>query len=51
METLGRVTGLVLAACGSAQLGSPKQLLRFRDATLLDHAFDTARACAFDQLV
>ena len=46
-----RVTGLVLAAGGSERLGQPKQLLPYGDATLLDHALDTARACAFDQLL
>jgi molybdenum cofactor cytidylyltransferase len=46
-----KVTGLVLAAGGSLRLGSPKQLLPYDGATLLDHALDTARACAFDQIV
>lgn len=46
-----RVTGLVLAAGGSQRLGRPKQLLPYGDATLLDHALDTARACAFDQVL
>jgi molybdenum cofactor cytidylyltransferase len=45
------VTGLVLAAGGSKRLGAPKQLLPYRDATLLDHVLDTARACDFDQLL
>lgn len=45
------VTGLVLAAGGSSRLGQPKQLLPYGDRTLLDHALETARACAFDQLV
>jgi molybdenum cofactor cytidylyltransferase len=46
-----RVCGLVLAAGGSRRLGQPKQLLPFGGRTLLDHALDTARACAFDQLL
>lgn len=46
-----RVTGLVLAAGGSRRLGQPKQLLAYGAATLLDHVLDTARACAFDQLI
>jgi molybdenum cofactor cytidylyltransferase len=45
------VSGLVLAAGGSSRLGRPKQLLPFRDATLLDAVLDTARAAPFDQLV
>jgi molybdenum cofactor cytidylyltransferase len=49
--TIERVTGLVLAAGGSRRLGQPKQLLPYRGRTLLDHALDTARACAFDQLI
>ncbi len=45
------VTGLVLAAGGSQRLGAPKQLLPYNGRTLLDHVLDTARACAFDQLI
>jgi molybdenum cofactor cytidylyltransferase len=46
-----RVTGLVLAAGGSQRLGAPKQLLRYRDGTLLGHVLGVARACRFDQLL
>jgi molybdenum cofactor cytidylyltransferase len=45
------VTGLVLAAGGSKRLGAPKQLLPYRDTTLLGHVLTTARACEFDQLI
>ncbi len=45
------VTGLVLAAGGSRRLGQPKQLLPYRDGTLLQWVLGTARACPFDQLV
>jgi molybdenum cofactor cytidylyltransferase len=45
------VTGLVLAAGGSQRLGAPKQLLPYKEKTLLDHVLNTARACDFDQLV
>jgi molybdenum cofactor cytidylyltransferase len=45
------VTGLVLGAGGSERLGRPKQLLPYRDGTLLGHVVAVARACAFDQLV
>jgi molybdenum cofactor cytidylyltransferase len=45
------VTGLVLAAGGSSRLGRPKQLLPYRGATLLDAVLETARDCAFDQLL
>ena len=43
------VCGLVLGAGGSKRLGRPKQLLPFRDGTLLGHVVATARACRFDQ--
>src|SRR5262249_11428621 len=46
-----RVSGLVLAAGGSARLGRPKQLLPYGDATLLDHVLATARSCGFGQLL
>jgi CTP:molybdopterin cytidylyltransferase MocA len=45
------LTGVVVAAGSSRRLGSPKQLLPFRGATLLDATLDTARACGFDQLL
>lgn len=45
------VTGLVLAGGGSSRLGAPKQLLPYRDTTLLGQVLRTARACEFDQLV
>jgi molybdenum cofactor cytidylyltransferase len=45
------VTGLVLAAGGSSRLGRPKQLLTYGSGTLLDHVLETARGCAFDQLL
>jgi molybdenum cofactor cytidylyltransferase len=45
------VTGLVLGAGGSKRLGRPKQLLPYRDGTLMGHVVGVARACPFDQLV
>jgi molybdenum cofactor cytidylyltransferase len=45
------VTGLVLGAGGSKRLGRPKQLLAYRDGTLLGHVVDVARASRFDQLI
>src|SRR5215210_1396725 len=45
------VCGLVLGAGGSKRLGRPKQLLPYRDGTLLGHAVGTARACRFDQTI
>jgi len=46
-----RVCGLVLGAGGSKRLGRPKQLLPYRDGTLLGHVVGVARDCSFDQLV
>jgi molybdenum cofactor cytidylyltransferase len=45
------VCGLVLGAGGSKRLGRPKQLLPYRDGTLLGHVVATARACRFDQTI
>jgi molybdenum cofactor cytidylyltransferase len=45
------VTGLVLGAGGSTRLGQPKQLLPYRDGTLLGHVLDVARAAGFDQII
>jgi molybdenum cofactor cytidylyltransferase len=45
------VTGLVLGAGGSQRLGRPKQLLPYRDGTLLGHVVGVARTCSFHQLV
>lgn len=46
-----RVTGVVLAAGGSRRLGTPKQLLRYRDTTVLGATLDVARGAGFDQLI
>ncbi len=45
------VTGLVLGAGGSTRLGQPKQLLPYRDGTLLGHVLDVARSAGFDQII
>ena len=45
------VVGLVLGAGGSTRLGCAKQLLPYRDGTLLGHVLGVARACSFDQIV
>ncbi len=45
------VTGLVLAAGGSARLGQPKQLLPYRGRPLLEHVLGVARGCGFAQLL
>lgn len=44
-------TGILLAAGSSRRLGQPKQLLRYRGATLLDATLATARDCGFGQLL
>lgn len=46
-----RVTGVLLAAGGSRRLGTPKQLLPYRDTTLLGATLDVARGAGFDQLI
>ncbi len=46
-----RVTGVVLAAGNSRRLGTPKQLLPYRDTTLLGATLDVARSAGFDQLI
>jgi molybdenum cofactor cytidylyltransferase len=45
------VTGVVLAAGNSRRLGTPKQLLPYRDTTLLGACLDVARSAGFDQLI
>jgi molybdenum cofactor cytidylyltransferase len=45
------VTGLVLAAGSSRRLGRPKQLLPYRDGTLLGVSVGQARRAGFDQLL
>jgi molybdenum cofactor cytidylyltransferase len=45
------VYGVVLAAGASSRLGRPKQLLAYKETTLLDATLRAARACGFDQLV
>jgi molybdenum cofactor cytidylyltransferase len=45
------VTGVVLAAGGSSRLGTPKQVLPYRDTTILGATLDVARGAGFDQLI
>jgi molybdenum cofactor cytidylyltransferase len=45
------VTGVVLAAGASRRLGTPKQVLPYRDTTVLGATLDAARAAGFDQLI
>lgn len=45
------ITGVVLAAGSSRRLGQPKQLLPYRDSTLLDQTLRVARRCGFERLV
>ncbi|MGE2726521.1 nucleotidyltransferase family protein [Mycolicibacterium pulveris] len=46
------VTGIVLAAGSSRRLGgTPKQLLKLGDTTVLGATLEVARSCPFDQLI
>ena len=45
------ITGVVLAAGSSRRLGTPKQLLPYRDTTLLGATLEVARRAGFDQLI
>jgi molybdenum cofactor cytidylyltransferase len=45
------VTVVVLAAGSSRRLGAPKQLLPYRDTTLLGATLEAARSAGFDQLI
>ncbi|MDH6243989.1 nucleotidyltransferase family protein [Mycobacterium sp. OTB74] len=49
--TADPLVGVVLAAGSSRRLGTPKQLLPYRDGTLLGATLDVARQCGFDQLI
>jgi molybdenum cofactor cytidylyltransferase len=49
--TARRVTGVVLAAGSSRRLGTPKQVLPYRDTTLLGATLDIARSAGFHQLI
>ncbi|MFE7801447.1 NTP transferase domain-containing protein [Nocardia sp. NPDC057440] len=48
---IGFVTGVVLAAGSSRRLGRAKQLLPYRNTTVLGATLDTVRTCAFDQII
>lgn len=48
---MSRITGIVLAAGRSRRLGRPKQILPYRDSTLLGETLRMARRCGFDQLI
>jgi molybdenum cofactor cytidylyltransferase len=49
--TAQRITGVVLAAGGSRRLGTPKQVLPYRETTVLGATLDVARAAGFDQII
>jgi molybdenum cofactor cytidylyltransferase len=46
-----QATGVVLAAGSSRRLGTPKQLLPYRDTTLLGATLEAVRACGFGQII
>jgi molybdenum cofactor cytidylyltransferase len=49
--TAQRITGVVLAAGSSRRLGTPKQVLPYRETTILGATLDLARAAGFDQII
>jgi molybdenum cofactor cytidylyltransferase len=49
--TARQATGVVLAAGRSSRLGAPKQILPYRDTTLLGATLGVARACGFGQII
>lgn len=49
--TAQQVTGVVLAAGSSRRLGRPKQVLPYRNTTVLGASLDVARRCGFDQII
>ncbi|WP_431971974.1 nucleotidyltransferase family protein [Nocardia sp. bgisy134] len=49
--TIGFVTGVVLAAGSSRRLGTAKQVLPYRDTTVLGATLDVVRSCALDQII
>ncbi|MFE9325369.1 NTP transferase domain-containing protein [Nocardia sp. NPDC052278] len=49
--TIGFVTGVVLAAGASRRLGTAKQLLPYRNTTVLGATLEAVRSCAFDQTI
>jgi molybdenum cofactor cytidylyltransferase len=49
--TVRQATGVVLAAGSSSRLGAPKQVLPYRDTTLLGATLDVARRCDFGQII
>ena len=49
--TAQRITGVVLAAGSSRRLGTPKQVLPYRETTILGATLDFARAAGFDQII
>ena len=49
--TTRRITGVVLAAGSSRRLGTPKQVLPYRETTILGATLDVARAAGFDQII
>ncbi|WP_039805111.1 nucleotidyltransferase family protein [Nocardia araoensis] len=49
--TTAFVTGVVLAAGASRRLGTAKQLLPYRETTLLGATVEVVRSCGFDQVI
>jgi molybdenum cofactor cytidylyltransferase len=50
-EVWGRVAAVILAAGGSSRFGSPKQLLPWKDTTLLEHVVDTVLESSMQETI
>ena len=50
-DNIKNCTAIILAAGQSGRLGKPKQLLKYKNKTLLQHAIDTAKQSAVQSVI